>query len=432
MNDYLYKRRSVTAAIRRPIAPVRAHAAPVSEAYARRPVVLLQRPQAIEISRRTSRSRLEFRQYFRSPKRIPKRKMALLLPGHNEELIIVDTIRSALAAGQAIRDIFVVDDASTDEMPRLATEMLGPKNVLTVERSGKALAIKKAIAHFNIERDYEWVHVADADSLFSKDYFTIYRSKLDSKKYAVAVSFIQSMRGNWIATYRSLTYTYGQHVNRRVQSWLGMISVFPGPLTSFRTDILSKLDFDDGTIAEDFSVTLQFYRKKLGRVVFIPGAVNYTQDPQNLRDFIKQTARWQRGFFQGVKTYKIGLRTQRIDISLGFQMLQTIIFMLQVTFMLPLIIFYTHNWLSIPVAIAADFTLNSIIAIGSSVVAKRWTLLGAMPYFYFLHWVEIIVYIRAFFEIMVFGKFKAKIVGWDTEGRRYKLDKLALQGTAAK
>ena len=429
MHAYLYNARSAVVT-HRPLPEL--HPDFADESYARRDAAFARRSQTADFSPRWPYSRLEFWKQFRFPRRVPKRKLALLLPGHNEELIIADTIRSAVAAGQDKRDIFVVDDNSSDDTRCLAVGELGESHVLTVERSGKALAIQKAVAHFNIPRDYEWVHVADADSVFSKNYFPIYRSKLDPKKYAVAVSFIQSMRGNWIATYRSLTYTYGQHVNRRVQSWLGMISVFPGPLTAFRTDILDKLEFDDGTIAEDFSVTLQFYRKKLGRVAFIPGAISYTQDPQTLRDFIKQTQRWQRGFFQGVKTYNIGIRPQRIDISLGYQMLQTIVFLVQVTFMLPLIIFVTHNWLSIPVAIAADFVLNSFIAIGSSVVAKRWYLLGAMPYFYFLHWVEIVIYIRAFFEIMVLGKFKTKVVGWSTEGRRYKLNSLALQGTATK
>src|SRR5260221_11469454 len=40
------------------------------------------------------------------PLRVYKRKLALLLPGHNEELIIAITIRSAIKAGQKKRDIF--------------------------------------------------------------------------------------------------------------------------------------------------------------------------------------------------------------------------------------------------------------------------------------------------------------------------------------
>jgi len=239
--------------------------------------------------------------------RTVRKRLALLLPAHNEELIMEMTIRSAIAAGQSRRDIFVVDDNSSDGTRKIAIKQLGAQNVLSVGRSGKALAVQKAIAKFKLESRYVWLHVADADSIFSPDYFKIYRSKLNSKKYAVAVGFVQSLRGNWISTYRALTYTYSQHVNRRIQSKLGMISVFPGPITCFRTDIISKLDFDANSLTEDFDITLQVHRKKLGNIVFIPKAINYTQDPQSLGDFCKQNMRWQRGFFQGVKKYRIGL-----------------------------------------------------------------------------------------------------------------------------
>ena len=237
-----------------------------------------------------SRKALRISERRKSP---AKKKLALLLPGHNEELIIAITIQSAIAAGQPKQDIFVVDDDSSDKTRRIAVEMLGSKNVLTVQRSGKALAVKKAIAKFKIESKYEWLHIADADSVFSPDYFKIYRSKL-TPDYVVAVGFVQSLRGNWISSYRALTYTFSQHVNRRIQSYLGMISVFPGPITCFRTDILHKLDFEAKTVTEDFDITLQVHRYHMGKIVYIPRAVNYTQDPQSLKDFCKQTQRWQR------------------------------------------------------------------------------------------------------------------------------------------
>lgn len=364
-------------------------------------------------------------------KRVTKKKLALLLPGHNEELIIATTIKSAIKAGQSKRDIFVVDDNSSDRTREIAISLLGESNVLTVERSGKAGAVLKAVAHFDIERQYTWLHIADADSIFSPDYFKVYKRKLDAKKYAVAVGFVQSMRGNWISTYRALTYTYSQHVTRRIQAGLNMISVFPGPITCFRTDILSKLEFTGSSLTEDFDITLQVHRYNLGRIVFIPGAINYTQDPQSFDDFWKQNLRWQRGFWQGVKRYRIGLGRQLIDISLGFQMLQTIAFFAQILILIPLIIALTGNWLIIPVAIAADVVMNGFIAIVASGVIKRWNLLGAMPYFYFLRWVEISAFVTGFVEVFILGKFQSEIKGWGTEGRRYKISEDALQDIAA-
>jgi cellulose synthase/poly-beta-1,6-N-acetylglucosamine synthase-like glycosyltransferase len=358
------------------------------------------------------------------------KQLALLLPGHNEELIIEATIRSAIAAGQPKEDIYVVNDGSTDATRAIATRLLGKGNVLNVKRSGKALAVKKAIIKFKLESRYVWLHIADADSVFSQDYFRQYRSKLDPEKYAVAVGFVQSLRGNWISTYRALTYTYSQQVTRRIQARLGMISVFPGPITCFRTDIISQLEFGGASLTEDFDITLQVHRKKLGKILFIPKAVNFTQDPQSLSDFCKQNIRWQRGFFQGVKKHKIGLKRQLIDVSLGFQMVQTVLFLLQIFVLLPYILITTHNWLIVPVFIASDIITNGLISLFASIVAKRWMLIGALPYFYFLRWIEIGVYVIAFVEVIVLGRFQDEAIGWSTAGRRYKLSEQALLDVA--
>jgi cellulose synthase/poly-beta-1,6-N-acetylglucosamine synthase-like glycosyltransferase len=359
-----------------------------------------------------------------------QKQLVLLLPAHNEELIIAETIRSAVAAGQPKHDIYVVNDNSSDKTEEIAIRMLGQNNVLTVGRSGKALAVKKAIDHFNLVSQYTWLHIADADSIFSQDYFRHYRSKLDPQKYAVAVGFVQSLRGNWISTYRALTYTYSQQVARRVQSHLGMISVFPGPITCFRTDIIKDLEFGGSSLTEDFDITLQVHRKKLGKILFIPKAVNFTQDPQSLSDFCKQNMRWQRGFFQGVKKYGIGLHGQRIDISLGYQMLQTLLFLVLLFVWLPYAIIVTGNWMIIPVVVAVDIILNGTIALFSSVAAKRWMLIGALPYFYFLRWIETGIYVKAFFEVIVMKRFQEEIIGWSTAGRRYQLSKQALVDVA--
>lgn len=362
--------------------------------------------------------------------KVRQKQLVLLLPAHNEELIIAETIRSAIAAGQKKQDIYVVNDNSSDKTEEIAIRMLGKANVLTVARSGKALAVKKAIDAFDLVIRYTWLHIADADSIFSQDYFRHYRSKLDPQKYAVAVGFVQSLRGNWISTYRALTYTYSQQVSRRIQSHLGMISVFPGPITCFRTDIIKDLEFGGTSLTEDFDITLQVHRKKLGNILFIPKAVNYTQDPQTLVDFCKQNMRWQRGFFQGIQKYKIGLHGQRIDISLGFQILLTILFLLQLFVLLPYILIVTGNWMIIPVIIAADLIVNATIAIFASIAAKRWMLIGALPYFYFLRWLEIGIYIKAFYEVIIKKRFQEEVIGWSTAGRRYELSKQALLDVA--
>lgn len=361
-------------------------------------------------------------------RRSKQRKLALLLPAHNEELILEATITSAVAAGQSLEDIFVVNDNSSDDTQAIAVRLLGEQNVLKVSQSGKALAVKKATDHFKLIDRYEWIHVADADSLFGRNYFRIYRKKLDPRKYAVAIGFVQSLKSNWIGTYRALAYTYGQQVHRRIQSGLRMVTVFPGPVTCIRTDIIKDLDYEHTGIAEDFDITMQVHRKKLGRILYIPSAVNFTQDPQTYRDFIKQNQRWMRGYYQGVKKYRVGIKPHLIDLMIGSQMLMTLLFLLEIFVYAPFLVTHTQfGWFTVAAMVALDYTINSVIALGASVAAKRWELIGAMPYFYFLRMTEIAIHVMSFTEIFILRKFKQNNnAGWSTAGRRYKLSKSAI------
>lgn len=361
-----------------------------------------------------------------------RRRLALLLPGHNEELIIATTIKSAVAAGQPLEDIYVVDDASDDRTRKEAIKLLPPENILSVEHSGKALAVKKAIAYFRIEKRYTWLHIADADSVFGPDYFKIYRSKLDANNYAVAVGFVQSLRGNWISRYRAFCYTYSQHVMRRLQSWLGMISVFPGPITCFRTDIIKHLDFISESFTEDFDITLQVHRKKLGKIRFIPRAVNYTQDPQRLGDFVKQTLRWQRGFFQGLLKYKIGSKFSVIDMSIMYQLIEVCIYFMQLAVLIPTIAFTTHQWWVLGLVFLADFAVMAVTALFSAAAIRRPSIIMSLPLFYFLRWVELGVFVWAFIEIVILRRFRTRQdVGWSVKGRRYQISTEALQDVAS-
>lgn len=363
-------------------------------------------------------------------KRERRRRIALLLPAHNEELILATTIKSAVAAGQPLRDIFIVDDASSDRTRQEALALLPAENVLSVAHSGKAMAVRKAVTYFLIEKRYVWLHVADADSVFGPKYFKYYRKKLKGKKYGVAIGFVQSLRGNAISKYRVMGYTYGQQIVRRVQHLFGMVTVFPGPVTSFRTDLLKHLDFSSESLTEDFDITLQFHRKKLGGIAYIPKAVNYTQDPLTYKDFAKQTARWYRGFFQGIRKYRVGTKFERIDLGIIYQLIEVAAHVLQFAVLMPIAIAATGNWLILPMMIFADFMVVAFTALYATFASKRWSLLTGLPMFYVLRWTEVTIFLWALIEIYFLRRYRTKVVGWKVEGRRYQLNAAALKDVA--
>jgi poly-beta-1,6-N-acetyl-D-glucosamine synthase len=241
---------------------------------------------------------------------------------------------------------------------------------------------------------------------------------------------VQSLRGNWISKYRMYEYTYGQQVHRRIQDMLGVISVFPGPVTCFRTDILSKLDFEVESLTEDFDLTLQVHRKKLGKILYIPQAQNFTQDPQTYKDFCKQTLRWQRGFFQGVLRHRIGTKPKLLDAYMAWQALQSFLFLMQLVVGLPVAAAMAGDWFIWPTAVLINFAIMSLFAVGVAAIGKRPSILLGLPGFYILSLTELVLFLRAYIDVVMLRRFRTKIVGWNTEGRRYEVNKAALKDTA--
>ncbi|HUS26043.1 MAG TPA: glycosyltransferase family 2 protein [Nevskiaceae bacterium] len=355
------------------------------------------------------------------PRRPAKSMLALLVAAHNEEMVIEQTLRSAIRAGMRTEDIYVVDDNSGDNTSALARGILGPNNVIKVRRSGKGLALTKAARKFRLTKRYRWIHIADADGGFAPDYFNVFRREL-RVSYAAATGYVRSLPGSNISEYRVFEYTIGMELHRRFQAAVHVVSVIPGPSSCFRADVFEQLDFANRSLTEDLDVTLQLHRKRLGKVQFIPKAVAYTQDPQNIQDFIKQITRWNRGIVQAIKRHKIGLHRQRIDVYLSYQVLQNMLFAANYLLVVPYLAWRRESWGIVSAAFVFDIALTFGLTFIVAVRAHRKDILSAFPVIYILRWVTMIVFLRACVEVFILGRFKVSDGVWNTAGRRYKAD----------
>ena len=167
-------------------------------------------------------------------------------------------------------------------------------------------------------------------------------------------------------------------------------------------------------------VTLQLHRQKLGTVQFIPKAVAYTQDPQNLQDFKKQITRWNRGIMQGITRHHIGFGAQRIDAYLSYQVMQNMLLFLNYFILLPYLAIARHSASVIASAFLLDVILMFGLTLAVAFKAGRKDILSAFPHIYFYRWVTLAVFLRAFTEVIILRRFKASDGVWGTAGRRYK------------
>jgi biofilm PGA synthesis N-glycosyltransferase PgaC len=348
---------------------------------------------------------------------VQKRRLALLIAAHNEQLVIGDTIRSAIRAGQPARDIYVVSDGSTDWTVDLANLLLDHDHVLVQSHSGKALAIHRGLAHFRIADRYDWVHLADADGVFTRRYFPELKRRL-SRRFVAATGHVQSLKGGWVSKYRTFEYTLGLEIFRRVQAVLGTIPVIPGATCILRTDILDRLDFTRPSLTEDMDITVQIHRAHLGRIAYIPGARAFTQDPKDFGDYIKQVLRWYRGGWQVMRRHRIGLRPSKIDAYMGWMVAQEFILAVEIT-AFPLWSWWSQNYGPLALMFLYDLLVVFLITIWASVLNRRPDIIVAFPLFYFLRFVNLFAFFKAWYEIAVLHRFGQEESGWTTTGRRY-------------
>ncbi len=348
-----------------------------------------------------------------------KKQLALLIAGHNEELVIEQTLRSAINAGMSPEDIYVVDDNSSDKTKAIAVAVLGKGNVLRVKRSGKGLALTKGAKKFALTERYEWIHIADADGGFASNYFEIFRSKLDTK-YAAATGYVRSLPGGTVSQYRVYEYTIGMEIHRRFQAMTHTVSVIPGPTSCFRSDVFSKVNFANASMTEDFDVTIQIHRQKLGKIKFIPQAVAYTQDPLTVQDFKKQITRWNRGVMQGIHRHRIGFRLNRLDAYLSYQILQNFLLLFNYLLILPYLAITRQSFEVLAVAFLMDVAVLFALVMAVAARAQRKDIMSAFPQIYLYRWITLYVFTKAFLEVMVLGRYRVTHGIWGTAGRRYK------------
>lgn len=344
-------------------------------------------------------------------------RVALIISAHNESLVIAHTIRSAMVAGLKLGDIYVVDDASTDGTVKIARSILGRHNVMRVQRSGKGAAIKKITTALQLTKRYRWIHIADADGEFDERYFTELRKHL-RVRHAAATGYVTSLSGGYISKYRIFEYAIGMDVIRRFQHLAKVITIIPGPTSIFRNDIFDKIEFSNKALCEDFDVTLQIHRGKLGSIQFIPSAVARTQDPAIFNDFVRQVSRWNRGVLQMFFKHKVGLTFSRIDAYLYYQVLQNILFFLMYFVWVPVVTYISGS----PAYLALSFVSDVLLIFGFTLFAAsrtgEYAIIPAFPIIYGMRWVSLGIFMKSFVEVVFLGRYRRSLGIWETVTRR--------------
>ncbi len=242
----------------------------------------------------------------------PRKKFCVIVPAHNEEMMIESTLKGLIAAGARPEDIYLVDDCSKDRTGDIGRE-LGVNVLRNDPNLGKALGIERAFEVFNLTHQYDYVALMDADTLVDVEYFIWMLESFDDPWVVAACGRPISVRYNWLTAYRALCYANGHYIYRKAQGKLGMVCIAPGCSSMYRTSVFKLLDWRGGTVSEDMDVTIQIHHERLGKIAYVTEAKVYTQTPRTLRDYMKQMLRWYTGTWQVIAKRRVYWGNRRVD-----------------------------------------------------------------------------------------------------------------------
>jgi peptidoglycan-N-acetylglucosamine deacetylase len=224
--------------------------------------------------------------------------VTVLIPAHNEEPVIVQTVTSVLASDYPDMHVIVVNDGSTDNTGVLLDNHFSTEprvRIIHQVNRGKAAALNYAMAHAQTEI----VVTIDADTEIEPDAIRqLVRHFSNAKIGAVAGNVKVGNRSRWLTRWQALEYITSQNMEKRAFDLLNCITVVPGALGAWRKQAIEAAGgITADTVAEDADLTVAI--RRLGwRVTYEERAIAWTEAPTTAGALIRQRFRWTFGTLQ--------------------------------------------------------------------------------------------------------------------------------------
>lgn len=255
-------------------------------------------------------------------------RVSILIPAWNEGAVIEATVDRLMKLSYP-RDrlrIYVVDDASSDETPKIvidkSREYKG--NVFHLRRvaggEGKAHTLNYGLGVLWMSDWTEAVLIMDADVIYTEDsLFKMARHLVDPDIGAVTAYIKEGSRSpNYVQRFITFEYITATGASRRAQNTLGFLACLSGGAQLHTKENMLAIGgkiFSD-TLAED---TFTTFRTQLGgrKAIFEPNAIVYAEEPDSLVGVWKQRVRWGRGNVQITSVFRDLWFNKKFHNSMG-------------------------------------------------------------------------------------------------------------------
>ncbi|CAM5791274.1 glycosyltransferase family 2 protein [Brevibacillus borstelensis] len=303
----------------------------------------------LNISTIIKRARFSRFQSLAGSKRVPP--VSILVLAYNEELTIIENVRSLLALQYPEYEVIVINDGSKDDTLNVLIREFGLKRqshvsvrsvvpssapsgiyhnpqypqlyVIDKENGGKADSLNAGI---NLSH-YPLIASIDADSLLERDaLIRLAQVYMENPEETVAIGgnvriangcriedgMVKEVRlpDKILPMFQTIEYMKAFLGGRIGWSSINGLIIVSGAFGLFRKDcVIAVGGYREGYPGEDMNIIIKLHKymlenKKKYRIAFCPDAVCWTQAPDSLHILASQRKRWGRGNLKNMIEYR--------------------------------------------------------------------------------------------------------------------------------
>lgn len=268
--------------------------------------------------------------------------ITLIVPAHNEEAFIAESVRALAELYYPDLEVIVVNDGSSDNtLQRLKTAFhLRPAHVLYIAEIPTApvretyksdidprlLVVDKESAGSKADAinaglnaaSSPYVCVIDADSILERESLLRIMAGVfsDSRRVVAAGGIVRVLNGcrvtggelrevrlprRSIEILQVIEYLRAFLIGREAWAYFRALPIISGAFGIFSTDLVRQVKgFRPHAIGEDFDLVVRMHRllqeqKQDYHISFVPDPTCWTEVPSDLRSLARQRARWHKG-----------------------------------------------------------------------------------------------------------------------------------------